>query len=664
MAVACGSRHTLCLSDDGSVYGIGKNDHGQLGIKDTEIEKRPRKIEALKRIVGVSCGFDNFSVCVDEDGSVWSFGNNKSGQLGLDSTLPIKEKPKQVKNLPPIQSVHCGGNFTLCLAKDSSVWGFGSNSSGQLGLGHKTNAFAPIQLTIQNVKQIACGGSFSLFQQINGNIYGCGNNTFGQLGLGNKENQVTPQLIPNLPKIQDFSCGYRFSIFLDTEGNLYSVGSNGFGALGSAGLHSKEERCEISIIGGLPKISKISCGACSTICIAVDGSCWSFGSIGDNMETQLRKITDVPKISIISTGGRHALLKDINGNIWVAGNNEFGQLGIGDSASRVSFTKLPENCNTIIGNTHNNNSTGNNWKLIAEAMKWESDDFLKCKKIEELMDKNPFQIPPNSLIWCELQNFFTNKLNLSVQYIQNIENTKIEREKNILNLRKEISDLENKLEILKSNLYKEENETINVSTEDMEKSIQNLDDIYKKSIQMKENNDKLNDKLYCLLEEKKLNDFSEDEMEFVLWKMNLYNYFDLFKQNHIDGEILCMLDEIMMIDMGMAYRDICSLLYYRELMITPGFFKTLKFDDHEEPDCCICTHNTPVKTLHLLKEYEIPLSDSLILDGEWTCTQLIFVSKFDELNVTSFKDKIKIKQIFNEWKASHNEHLQSISQLK
>lgn len=80
----------------------------------------------------ISCGL-YYSICVDETGVVWSFGDNLFGNLGtgnLAGTLsPVKIE------IPPVSSVCCGRNHTLCLTIQKELWSFGSNAFGELCLG-------------------------------------------------------------------------------------------------------------------------------------------------------------------------------------------------------------------------------------------------------------------------------------------------------------------------------------------------------------------------------------------------------------------------------------------------------------------------------------------------------------------------------------------------
>ena len=192
----------------------------------------PIQITTLPFIKQVSCG-GNFTVCVDYDGFVWSFGQNNYGQLGTGNKTNFNV-PQQIQNIPPVLSVDCGLQHTLFITKDLDLWSCGSNEHGQLCLENQEDQSTPQQTFFSNIKRISIGAYHSLFQNINGEIYSCGYNKSGACGLGHfKHPQITPSLIPNLPpNIVQMVCGYYFSLFLDSEGNVFSVGDNYFGQLG------------------------------------------------------------------------------------------------------------------------------------------------------------------------------------------------------------------------------------------------------------------------------------------------------------------------------------------------------------------------------------------------------------------------------------------------
>ena len=113
--------------------------------------------------------------------------------------------------------------------------------------------------------------------------------------------------------------------------------------------------------------------------------------------------------------------------------------------------------------------------------------------------------------------------------------------------------------------------------------------------------------------------------------------------------------------MGIEQRDCFYISFYFEMMQSPGYSKT--FSDDYDTDCCVCSHNTPEKTIHLLKEYEIPIEDDFILENN-ICSPLL-TSKFlmkDIFGNEFFSQKgIETMGKLKKWKNIHKQHLKQLN---
>ena len=352
MACAIGIHHTVTLSDDGTIYSFGRNSKGQLGLGEfNDIVSIPTPIPNIPQITEIACG-RFFTVCVDHGGGLWSFGSNNKGQLGTGSNTRYYNSPQIVEDIPPVRYVSCGYHHVLIITNDSNLWSCGRNDFGQLCLGKTGNQLNYQQTSFNQISKICTGDHHSLFQNDRGEIFGCGHNAYGEIGLGHEIHpQITVTLLPNLPlNIVQFSSGSHHSLFLDSDGKVFSVGYNGCGNLG---LGHKRNQNVLNQISNIPPIRTISCTAASSYLIDVEGNVWSFGHNGDGKLGQeyidsLNVIVYIPikvpslnNIVQISKGpfGDHFLAKDSQNKIFVAGYNLFGQLGTENS---TSITKLEE----------------------------------------------------------------------------------------------------------------------------------------------------------------------------------------------------------------------------------------------------------------------------------------------------------------------------------
>jgi len=186
--VACGTGHTLALTDGGDVYSWGSGwagclGHGQ-GYKNQLV---PIVISALRdvHIIQIACGNKN-SIAVTTTGYLYAWGSNSHGQIGVgDNETRDFDSPQQVKfdGPGPVCVVQAVFGQVHCLALDvrGRVFTWGSNlplkssSStliGRLGLG-VPHILRPQQVTAGSmadatIKMVAAGTDHSLALSMDG----------------------------------------------------------------------------------------------------------------------------------------------------------------------------------------------------------------------------------------------------------------------------------------------------------------------------------------------------------------------------------------------------------------------------------------------------------------------------------------------------------------
>lgn len=130
----------------------------------------------------------------------------------------------------PIAFIGCGGNHSFVISKSGAVFGWGRNTSGQLGLNDNSNKCYPTQLkTLRSlgVRYIACGDDFSVFLTSEGGVFTCGANKYGQLGHGSITNEVLPRMVVELmgSTVTQITCGTRHTLtFVPSRGRVYAFG--------------------------------------------------------------------------------------------------------------------------------------------------------------------------------------------------------------------------------------------------------------------------------------------------------------------------------------------------------------------------------------------------------------------------------------------------------
>ncbi len=187
IAISTLQRHALALDSQGQVWAWGA---GALG--GMTIVTPPVVVPGISQATAVSAGGEH-SLALTAAGTVLAWGDNTYGQLGgPPPTTPTPGNPtlRTVAGLPFIVAISAGTRHSLALAADGTVWVWGRNQFGQLGVGDATDRPTPMQIPgLSNVVAIAGGGFFeggySLILQGDGTTRSCGRNYFGALGHGN-----------------------------------------------------------------------------------------------------------------------------------------------------------------------------------------------------------------------------------------------------------------------------------------------------------------------------------------------------------------------------------------------------------------------------------------------------------------------------------------------
>jgi alpha-tubulin suppressor-like RCC1 family protein len=349
--IAAGSSHSLAVSDHGTVWAWGSNSSGQLG-DDTLLEKtEPIIISALNpaesvRVIQVAAGLGS-SYALKSDGTVWAWGNNVSGKLGLGTTTN-ERVPVRIATLFGIVRISASRTHVVALKSDGTVWAWGSNISGQLGDGTTTNRTSPVQVSqitggitsaITGAVDIAAG-THTLILKSDGTIWSCGSNSSGQLGDGTTTGKLRATLMTGIPEVAEIAAGGGSSFAIGTNGIVYAWGSNGFGQLGDGTTTDRLSPVEIPNLSGT---SALVCGPFS-LALKQDGTVWSWGrgnntELGDgtrNPRLFPAKVEDLEPVTEIAAGDFHVLASATDGRIFTWGLSTQGQLGIGIGSGNVS----------------------------------------------------------------------------------------------------------------------------------------------------------------------------------------------------------------------------------------------------------------------------------------------------------------------------------------
>jgi hypothetical protein len=200
-AVAAGNAHSLALRTDGAptgrLWAWGTNSEGQIG-DGTGI----RVITPTSGVTDVAMmdGGLYGSIAITGDGTARAWGLNNSGEVG-DGTIAPRFTPVAVNNIDHISAVSFAAQHALALRNDGSVWSWGSDASGQLdhewllGNIYSPNPEPAVGLPPDAVA-VAAGYTHSVVLMRDGSIWTWGDNQSGQLGDGTNGNRSRPFRIP------------------------------------------------------------------------------------------------------------------------------------------------------------------------------------------------------------------------------------------------------------------------------------------------------------------------------------------------------------------------------------------------------------------------------------------------------------------------------------
>ncbi|HEY9062700.1 MAG TPA: S8 family serine peptidase [Pseudobacteroides sp.] len=207
--IATGNRYAMFLLDNGDVYAFGNNYCGQLGISEGFADENnymkylPVKIPNLQNIKAIGAGDDN-SFALKEDGTLWAWGS-RDRLLGmqLEDGVGICI-PTQILGSPSERFIKfsVGRDYAAAIREDGILYEWGYTITGGLGIGDRYyGGFTPIQLKfINDVKKVSIFDLHTMILKNDGTVWGWGDNTLGQLGIGN----VLPQYAPVMSGIMRY----------------------------------------------------------------------------------------------------------------------------------------------------------------------------------------------------------------------------------------------------------------------------------------------------------------------------------------------------------------------------------------------------------------------------------------------------------------------------
>lgn len=353
--------HSCGIHTDGSLWCWGYNSDGELGVGDNAPRQSPTQVGTDIGWLSVRTG-DLHTCAIRTDpsapmtkikgGTLWCWGANADGQLGVGDTTP-RNVPTQVGSRNDWASVTTGGAQTCALRIAKSLWCWGSNSDGQLGVGDQSNRLMPTHVGPASWQSANAGSLHTCGIQLDGSLWCWGANADGELGLGDTTGRLAPSQVEPGTAWRQVALGGQDACAIESDGTLWCWGYNLHGELGVGDTNQRNAPTQV---GSATTWETIGPGNQHT-CATRTGStltkpnvtlwCWGWnrqGQLGTGDLTNWVVPVQVvsPSTGWVTVGGGdfHTCGLLKNHTVWCWGYNASGQLGLGDTQARLVPTQV------------------------------------------------------------------------------------------------------------------------------------------------------------------------------------------------------------------------------------------------------------------------------------------------------------------------------------
>ena len=310
-----GSR-PVALKTDGTLWVWGNDSDGSLGLNDTTARSSPTQIGSDTDWSVFAAG-TNSAIAVKTDGTLWAWGYNNVGQLGQNQGSPSYQARSSPIQIPGewSQNISADASISAAVKTDGTLWMWGSNSNGRMGQNEayspsKKGYSSPVQVGSDTTWSTSKGhlhvSSGSIAIKTDGTLWTWGYNGAGGLGLNNTTTYSSPVQVPGTT--WDYAMTFAgSSAAVKTDGTLWSWGYNNLGMLGH---NNQTQYSSPKQVGSGTDWSKtwlnetVGCG------LKTDGTAWMWGRNSQKGQQGHNNLTD------------YSSPKQVPGNyIWLDINN-------------------------------------------------------------------------------------------------------------------------------------------------------------------------------------------------------------------------------------------------------------------------------------------------------------------------------------------------------
>jgi alpha-tubulin suppressor-like RCC1 family protein len=387
--LAAGQTHSVAVRSNGTVFtwaywgaAVYNNRAGAGALAFSPgTAVRARNVDNTPFLGAVSAAAGiNHTVVLKTDGTVWAWGDIGGAVYGEcpigDGVCVARNYPTQVRDADGVpftqaKQVVAGEHYSVALRTDGSVWSWGTNYYGQLGIGTVGNAGAlnpvavlnPVGGALTGVSKVAAGPWHALALKTDGTVVAWGRNQYGQLGDGAPTATVavprTVEISAGVPlsNVVAIAAGATHSVALLADGSVYAWGYNVYGALGDGTTINRPRAALVKDSNGvgITGITAISAGEDVSVYLRSDNTVLTsgrnqYGQLGDNTNAA-SQINPVPVrdaanapftgVNLIATSLSHTLVRRSDDSVWAWGLNTAYQVGDTTNVNRRNPVPIP-----------------------------------------------------------------------------------------------------------------------------------------------------------------------------------------------------------------------------------------------------------------------------------------------------------------------------------
>ena len=344
-----GGLEHVCGIDDSltSLFCWGRNNYGQLGIgkSDLSFNNRPSKLYSPDHSNLKSISQGMFHSCsVDDNNNIYCWGLNENSEFGTGTLFSGQsiDQPVSSETSGSFDSISSGYFYNCAVKNDGTLWCWGENWNGEFGNGTTISSNIPVKISTGHIwTKISAGGYHTCGVDDSGTLWCWGDNFSGQLGNGTNDNSLIPVKVqfPDNVTIQTVSAGGFHTCAVDYNNDLWCWGRNDYGQVGNDSTENVNVPVKIENTFPLPWID-ISAGTFISCGIDTYGGLWCWGKndkgqlgdirFGEELHSPKQRVFHGIHIASVSAAEDHGCAIDISHSLICWGDNDYGQLGVGN----------------------------------------------------------------------------------------------------------------------------------------------------------------------------------------------------------------------------------------------------------------------------------------------------------------------------------------------